>query len=204
MEFILLGLKIKTSFLSFGLIVCTIILLDISGSIGFWIFLAIFLHEMAHILTMCAFKCKPKEIRLRTFDIAIIENNQIRRSFLKDFLVFLSGPLTNIFLALFFLILYFYLNFQILLEIFLVNITLGIFNLLPIAFLDGGKILKLILDLNFDIRKSKNILIAITIVSVIILFLLGIVGIYFNNFNLSILFLPLYIIFMLLTRRKSL
>ncbi|MDR0738596.1 MAG: site-2 protease family protein [Oscillospiraceae bacterium] len=201
MEFSVLGLKIKTNFLNLALIVCAVILSDASGFTGFWVFLAIVLHETAHLLTLCIFKCQPKEIRFATFDVVIVEKNFVQRSFLKDTLIYISGPLANIFFAFFILFLHKIFNFQILLEIFLINITLGCFNLLPIVFLDGGKILKLLLEFKFNPRKSKNILVATSIISIVPLLLTGIIGVCSNSFNFSLLFLSIYLVIMLLIKK---
>lgn len=122
----------------------------------FVIFLfSILIHELSHILIGLIFGYKLKNFRFIPFG-AVIEFKELKKSkseILKNLLIYFSGPLSN------FIICYFaYItNYQISKDILYTNLILGIFNLLPLTPLDGGKILKELLKLVFS-HKMSNII----------------------------------------------
>lgn len=99
---------------------------------------AILLHETGHLFAMWVLDCAPNQIKLIPASIQI--TSPITPRYRNDIIIALSGPLTNILLFV-----VFYLNFlgfknDFTLYCAIINLAIGIFNLLPILGLDGGTI----------------------------------------------------------------
>ena len=137
------------------------------------------IHELGHLLAGILMEMKPEKIELMPFGVSIsfkikVEeyNKKIKKGNMleiKKILVALAGPLTN------FIIIIIASNINIdlfkALIIIYTNFLIMIFNLLPIYPLDGGRILKGILHINFGLRTSEiytNIIskIMVTIITV--------------------------------------
>ena len=154
------------------------------------------IHELGHLLAGLLMGMKPEKIELMPFGVSIsfkikVEeyNKKIKKGNkleIKKILVALAGPLTNfiiiiiaskIHIDLFKALIIIYTNFLII-----------IFNLLPIYPLDGGRILKGILHINFGIQKSEfytNIISKITVA--IITILSSILILYIHNIAIALI-----------------
>lgn len=107
--------------------------------------LALFLHELAHLIVATKRGYKLREFRIDLFGMAIDIDSDIES---KDcFVVNIAGPLINLILCGVCVLLYYLLpNSYVYLHTFCIaNLSLAIFNLLPIYPLDGGKIFRGIL-----------------------------------------------------------
>lgn len=164
-----------------------------------------FIHEMGHLIIGAILGFKPKDLSIKPigmsisfsapkqdYIIKIRKGNQLA---LKKIFVSLAGPLTNLILILL------YYNFNI--SIFNIprelaiysNILIGIFNLIPIYPLDGGRIVKGILHIIIGFEKSikytqkisYGIIIFITILASILI-------IYFKNIAIFIIILYLWML----------
>lgn len=112
------------------------------------LFFSVLIHEMAHTIIANKLKYKTDYITIGLlFGAAMIDNK-----YLEDddhrIAISIAGPLSNILLAIIFFIIgiihYIFLNQHniIINNIALINIILGLINLLPIYPLDGGRISK--------------------------------------------------------------
>lgn len=158
------------------------------------------IHELGHLLAGILMGMKPEKIELMPFGVSIsfkikVEeyNKKIKKGNMleiKKILVALAGPLTN------FIIIIIASNINIdlfkALIIIYTNFLIMIFNLLPIYPLDGGRILKGILHINFGIQKSEfytNIISKITVTIITILSSLLILYIH----NIAIALIDMYL-----------
>ena len=154
------------------------------------------IHELGHLLAGILMGMKPEKIELMPFGVSIsfkikVEeyNKKIKKGNMleiKKILVALAGPLTN------FIIIIIASNINIdlfkALIIIYTNFLIMIFNLLPIYPLDGGRILKGILHINFGIRKSEfytNIISKITVA--IITILSSVLILYIHNIAIALI-----------------
>ena len=156
----------------------------------------VFIHELGHLITGIIVGMKPEKIEIMPFGVSIsfkikVEeyNKKIKKGNMleiKKILVALAGPLTN------FIIIIIASNINIdlfkALIIIYTNFLIMIFNLLPIYPLDGGRILKGILHINFGIQKSEfytNIISKITVT--IITILSSVLILYIHNIAIALI-----------------
>ena len=154
------------------------------------------IHELGHLLAGLLMGMKSEKIELMPFGVSIsfkikVEeyNKKIKKGNIleiKKILVALAGPLTN------FIIIVIASNINIdlfkALIIIYTNFLIMIFNLLPIYPLDGGRILKGILHINFGIQKSEfytNIISKITVT--IITILSSVLILYIHNIAIALI-----------------
>lgn len=104
--------------------------------------LALFLHEIAHLVVASRRGYALKKFKLNMFGLAVELNEKIDEK--DQFAINIAGPLLNLFLCVLclatywlFPISYFYLN-----TFCFANLILALFNLLPVYPLDGGKIFR--------------------------------------------------------------
>ena len=158
------------------------------------------IHELGHIMIGILLGFKLEKIEIIPVGIAISFNinfddfnKKIGKSNLlelKKILIALAGPLVNIII----IIITLYLKIGIIkkLNIIYANILIGIFNLLPIYPLDGGRILKGILNI---LIGRKNTLKYIDKISIMVLILISIISVYIlkYNRNIGLIFMTIYL-----------
>lgn len=173
------------------------IITDNSG-IAVYGFLFAFMHEIGHISAMKIFKLKIEKIKFGFVNIDLIPEGY--NKIIKDkinVIILLSGPFINILLFVAFYIcffcscerIYYFLSFQ--------NLFIGVLNLLPIDSLDGGKILKIILNRYFDFFLAEKVLKCISFLILIPLFLLGICVLFYSRYNFSLIVFAIYLVIFL-------
>ena len=154
MEIRLFGCKIYISLLSIAMI-CLILFFDSTGIILFGL-CSVLIHETGHILFMAALKQMPDEIIMQPAGVIIKRKNLIMK-YSDELLVATAGCLFNLIFGLCFISLY-YVNYNLLWMIFAAaNLSIAFFNLLPVAGLDGGDILKFFLYRIMPENKADTI-----------------------------------------------
>lgn len=152
MEFEIKGIKIRFSFLFFFFF-SLMFLLDQSGFVLMG-FLAALIHELGHVIAFVLVLDFPSEISFEISGIKMVRSKKIT-SYKKEVFQLLMGSFFNFIL---FFILFFSLNSINRISIFAVShLILGIFNLLPIQALDGGKLLRLFWEKKTDIQTAYRI-----------------------------------------------
>ena len=164
-----------------------------------------FLHETGHLIAGLLCGLKPRTINVMPIGFSILFNLQtedyntkvIKGSILsiKKIIIALAGPVVNIMLA---SILLFY-NVEILVistqELVYANIIIAVFNLLPIYPLDGGRILKNILEIfinRVQSTKYTNLISNLTVWLVTAFASIGVL--YFQNIAILLVILYIWII----------
>ncbi|MCH5138189.1 M50 family metallopeptidase [Clostridiaceae bacterium UIB06] len=152
-------------------------------------FFIVIVHETVHYIT-------ARYLGFSGFDIELIAVGAVLKfrdlddaTPKEDLLISLSGPMTNIALAVVFYFLYKEFPSKDLYMLFAGNLAIGFFNLIPAFPLDGGRILRDLLSFRFIYKKSNKVMM---ILSITIGTLLMFLYVYMflkgsTNFNLGII-----------------
>lgn len=192
MNFKVFGTQIYVSFL-FAALITIMLCCDKTGLI-LPTFLAVFMHESGHLLMMWLLGCAPKEIRL------IPASVQITRSFSggykNDLLIALSGPLVNLLACGLFY--HLFLRFQRVgfWYFAVINLGIGLFNLLPVKGLDGGTVLLSALCRVTDINKATIMLRCISLFIGSFILITAVMLILKSKPNLSLFIMGVYLVVM--------
>jgi len=148
----------------FATIFVFLTLLTNSYKLFFIYFLITFIHELGHVIVASLLKLKIGKIKLLAIGFnAEIENLDYTSS-LKEFLITIAGPLTYFISS--YLLNYLYkidfISYNAFIQAKTINKYDLFFNLLPIVPLDGGRIIKIIIDNYLTTRKS---LLTVSIIS---------------------------------------
>lgn len=189
----------------------------ITSQMDMYILLMVFacIHELAHLLVGLFLKFKPKELKVTPVGLQIAfyikcddYNKKIMKGNslgVKKIIIALAGPMINFMIMGIMLMMYQIgikkidiITYQ---NIIYTNFLIGIFNLIPIYPLDGGRIINEILHITIGLRKSyqwthtisKAVLIFLTAVaSITILYL----------HNIAILIIIIYLWMLMIQQSK--
>ncbi|MBR1653477.1 MAG: site-2 protease family protein [Clostridia bacterium] len=170
-----------------------------------------FFHELGHLFTGLFLGFKPYslginplglsinfEINARDYNKKVIKGNMLA---LKKLIIALGGPFVNFVLVIFFLMLD-----QDLLGVskeFLVyaNILIGLFNLIPIYPLDGGRILKNVLHILTGLESTYSYTNLISNISIIILTMFSSICILYLK-NIAVVLIVGYLWYLVINENK--
>ncbi|MCL2860077.1 MAG: site-2 protease family protein [Oscillospiraceae bacterium] len=160
------------------------------------------MHELAHIVTGVILGLKPKTLQITPFGFSVYFE-EYKKNGKKIFtrqknIIVLAGPVFNILLA----VAAIFINFDYILnisrEIFIyANILLAVFNLLPIYPLDGGRIIKNILNGRGNLEPERKIYLSEQtgyITLVILTVITSILILYIKNVALFFIIICLWVI----------
>lgn len=156
-----------------------------------YLMLFAFIHEIGHLIAGLALGMKPEKIEIMPFGFSLSFktnvkdfNKKIKKGNIlgiKKIIVAFAGPLTNLIIIL----IISHINIDIIKQLMIIytNFLIFAFNLIPIYPLDGGRILKEFLHINFGIQKTEKMIFLISnIVLWVVSILIIILAIYTKNF----------------------
>ena len=162
--------------------------------------LAAVLHELGHLSVMALLGVIPQEVRLNPFGIDIVEAQGSARSYGKDALIALAGPVVNLlaWLAGWGLGVWCGVDTR---EWMLANLAIGLMNLLPVESLDGGQALYAALCLRWRAERAASVVLGISFLTLLPLGTAGFFLLLQSRYNFSLLLISLYLIFLLIWKR---
>lgn len=168
-----------------------IILLIILGFKGEFIiaFILVFIHELVHYLTARILGFSGFDIEILPIGAVLKVKDLDEATPKEDLIISLSGPLSNLLLAVIFYVLFILFNRPYMLLIYNSNLAIGIFNLIPAFPLDGGRVLRDILSIKTIYRKANKISIRVSMLLGSIFMFVYFVSVAANksNFNLGLI-----------------
>ena len=180
-------MSIKIDLKIFGLVL--ILALGGQSHIYLMIFAFAIIHELAHLFCGLLLGLKPENIKLMPVGLSVTFK-RINVSWIKGMLVCLAGPLVNLIIASSFMICD--RNTQGTIDIIYTNLLIGIFNLIPIIPLDGGRLIKMILKRFCLLENAYRYLFIISNVTMVILTIIASgFTIYLKN-----VFIPITIVYL--------
>lgn len=167
-------IKIK---LSFFLLMAVLTALNMLGQF-FIVLLLVFLHELCHIISAYVFGSVCNEITISPAGMCASLDLD-RLSLFQKIIVVLSGPLFNILFGI--------------ITGNEISIALGIFNLLPVYPLDGGRILSLTIGYAIGTLRANRYVSSVSMAVCYLLVALGIIQLSLFMGNISLLVVGIYI-----------
>ncbi len=166
-----------------------------------WCALAITIHELGHLCAMIHFGCAPQKIKISAFEIKIVDSKRQLRSEKQNILIIFLGPAANFICFIPFYLLYLtgkgcFLPFA------TANLSVGLFNSLPVLSLDGGQLIYILLCKRFSSAKSEKLVNLLTFITIFPLAALGIAVLFKSKYNFSLLFVCAYLIISLISRNN--
>ena len=153
------------------------------GKLGIFMcyYVFVIMHELSHIVVALLLKVDIKEIVLLPIGVNAKYDEKI--SGVKEFVISLAGPLASFLFAILFKDIKF---------VFM-NISVAIFNLIPIYPLDGGKILRNFFAILFGKKKGRKLAYIVTKIFITLLLLISIILVaYFKNYYALLLGICIY------------
>ena len=200
----LMKLKIRQTEIEISyLLLCTAaaaVILDIFRSFVFCA-AAVVIHESGHLLMMKKAGYFPKRIKISLFEIDIRDDSRQLQTAKENMRIIFFGPAANFicFLPAFLLYL---IGTDRILPFAAANLSVGLFNLLPVMSLDGGKLLYLCLCRRMAPDRAEKVVYRATFIMIFPLAAIGFFILFHSQYNFSLLCVCAYLIFSLITRQE--
>lgn len=170
-----------------------------------------FLHELGHLLAGIALGFKPKSLKINPLGLSISfwikakdYNRRIYKGNLlavKKLLIAIAGPMVNFILVLLFSIFdidFFNTDQELLIYS---NILIGLFNLIPIYPLDGGRIIKNILYIFTGLEDTYGYINLVSYISIVILTIFSSIMVLYLQ-NIAVLLIIGYLWYLVIVENK--
>ena len=165
----------------------------------FWIvllyFLFLVLHELVHALVAKKLGYALGRIKLLATG-AVLEAESDDFSFKDEIKIAISAPLFNLFIAIFLLGIWWIFpeSYNYTQDVFVINLAIFSFNILPIFPLDGGRVLLAYLSLYLDRKTALLVTKSVAILLSLCIFMLFVFSLFSSpNFSLGIIAITLFV-----------
>ena len=159
-------------------------------------FSIVIIHEIIHYATARALGFNGFCIEILPIGASLKLKDLEEATIKEDLLISISGPLGNFAMAFIGYLIYIYFKTDAILIFIQYNLALGSFNLLPAFPLDGGRILRDILETRFLYKKANEIALKISIILAYLLIGINIFFLLLRIFNISLILIAIFILYM--------
>lgn len=166
-------------------------------------FLWVILHEFAHIIVASKFECKFNSFNLSILGAKAELNDIDELTENKKLILYLAGPLFNIFMAVVTCFFYDYFGWEIIKSSISINLCLGMFNLVPAYPLDGSRVCEILLSKKFLYKKSKKITEIFSFIISGALFLVFSIMLLLHKVNISLFLAAILITYTTILEREK-
>ncbi|MCT4606695.1 MAG: M50 family metallopeptidase [Marinisporobacter sp.] len=158
-------------------------------------FLVVLLHEGAHVFTAKLLGYTIKKIEIFPFGGVAAVEETLAMNPKHEILIASSGPIFNFFMVLigYNLLYRFYITVDGFSFFMQSNLIIGIFNLLPIIPLDGGRVVRAYLAYFIGFKKATKIVVILSKMISVLLFIWGCYMVKLNRLNSYLLFLAIFL-----------
>lgn len=160
------------------------------------------IHELGHLICGLVLGLKPKSLKIMPLGFSIefkiltdYYNKKVGKGNtldLKKLLIALGGPITNFIIVIICIVSKNKFGIPNLEYIIYPNILIGLFNLLPIYPMDGGRVIKYVLNMCIGKKYSIEYVNKMSNISIILITAISSILIYYYK-NISILFIVVYL-----------
>lgn len=171
-----------------------------------------FIHELAHCFVGLLVGFKPRNINIMPYGISIdfevkctdynVKINKGTRLTLKKMIIAMAGPIMNAIIVFIYIannISFFGIERQL---VIYSNILIGIFNLIPIYPLDGGRIIKGFLHMTCGLKKSNTYTKEISKLTICILTAISSILILYIK-NIAFIIIIIYLWYLVINEEKK-
>ncbi|MBQ9997823.1 MAG: CBS domain-containing protein [Clostridia bacterium] len=165
----------------------------------------VLIHEFAHFFTARYLGVETDKFEILPFGVTMKLKNSTLNSPDDEFKIALAGPLSNVAMAVVFLIVYRKTgsNNDFLLYIVAVNCGIFVMNIFPALPLDGGRMLKCFLTKEYGYIKAYNLTMLVTKITAVVLSFLGLFVVWITKFNFSVLLIGAFLIANTLSEQRG-
>ncbi len=201
MSFSVRHLRFEISF-PLAALMTAVILFDSSLSV-IVCFASVLLHESGHLLALGHYGCFPETVRLTLFDIAIIDRNKTIRSNKAELIITLAGVTVNFLTAGIAYWLFCMTPSPILEMLYMTNLSLGLFNSLPVDSLDGGQALLILFSHFLSPYHAVKLLDILSFMILVPTAVMGFLVLLRSGYNFTLLLTAMYLMALLLLKNKK-
>lgn len=150
-------------------------------------YISMLLHETSHLIAAKAIGLRVSHIALYPFGVNLKLKNKMVANISDEMILYLSGPLTNLIIA----------SAAVCFGngyLYYINVLLFLVNMLPVAPLDGGCIVKGLISAKIGTIRAGKVMKAMSIFLSAVLIAAGVYSIYITGYNYSILLLAVFVV----------
>ena len=167
-------------------------------------FISILIHEFSHIILAMMRGSKFNNFQMHIYGARVDLLDVDELNYKEKLLIYIVGPLSNICIAIIFILINYYVRFELSEIIVTINIGLAIFNLLPAYPLDGARILEVILSRKMLYKEAQLRIAGISYFIGGAFIAICFYGVYkYSSINVTMLLVAVIIIYITRTEKKA-